>query len=186
MAGNIVDELVRSLNAVLAPLGTYEIILIDDCSSDDSWTRLQAQKGITALRNKRNTGQHATIRRGVGLAVGDWIVVMDCDMQDNPEDIPALYRKVLEGYDIVYARRCNIKQSLLRRSLSVAFHKVYSLRKGIKTDPAIANFAIYRKGFYGRNDGRTAVVDVEHCRRFAGRSSYTPLRLIKATFRLLR
>ncbi len=186
MAGNIVDELVRRLKAVLAPLGEYEIILIDDYSTDDSWERLEAQHGITALRNERNIGQHATIRRGVELARGEWIVVMDCDLQDDPADIPRLYAKALEGYDVVYARRCNIRQSRLRRFFAKAFHKVYALRRGIKTDPAIANFAICRKGCYGRQDCRTAVIDVEHCPRFAGRSSYTPWKLIKATFRLLR
>ncbi len=186
MAGNIVDELVRRLKAVLAPLGGYEIILIDDCSGDDSWERLKAQEGITALRNERNIGQHATIHRGVESARGEWIVVMDCDLQDDPADIPHLYAKALEGYDIVYARRCNIKQNRLRRFFSVAFHKIYSLRKGTKTDPAIANFAVYRKGCYGRRDCSIAVVDVEHCPRYAGRSSYTPWKLIKLFFKLLR
>ncbi len=186
MAGNIVDELVRRLNAALAPLGEYELILIDDHSGDDSWERLKAREGITALRNDRNIGQHATIRRGVELAQGDWIVVMDCDLQDNPDDIPRLYAKALEGYDAVYARRCNIRQSRPRRFFAVAFHKAYSLRKGIKTDPAIANFAIYRKGCYGCRDCRKAVVDVEHCPRYAGRSSYTLWKLLKLTFSLLR
>ncbi len=186
MAGNIVDELVRRLTEALSPLGAYEIILIDDHSSDDSWERLAAQQGITALRNERNIGQHATIRRGVEIAKGDWIVVMDCDLQDNPCEIPKLYKKNLEGYDIVYARRCHIRQSRLRRLLSEAFHRLYSVKKGIKSDPAIANFAIYRKGFYGCRDGRIAVVDVEHCPRYAGRSSYTPWKLIRLTFRLLK
>ncbi len=186
MAGNIVDELVRRLARALSPLGEYEIVLIDDCSSDDSWERLRAQAGITVLRNGRNIGQHATIRRGVELAGGDWVVVLDCDLQDNPDDIPRLYAKALEGYDVVYARRCNIRQSRLRRLFSVAFHTFYSLYKGVRTDPAVANFAIYRKGFYGRRDGRTAIVDVEHCPRYAGRSSYTPWKLIKLFFRLLR
>ncbi len=186
MAGNIVDELVRRLKAVLTPLGSYEIILIDDCSSDDSWERLKAHKGITALRNEHNIGQHATIRRGIELAKGDYVVVMDCDLQDNPDDISRLHVKALEGYDIVYARRYNIHQGVLRRLLSVLFHKLYSLRKGIKTDPSIANFAIYRRGFYGHRDCSIAVVDVEHCRRYAGRSSYTPWKLIQATFRLLK
>ncbi len=186
MAGNIVDELVRRLKAVLAPIGEYEIILIDDCSSDDSWERLRAQQGITALQNERNVGQHATIKRGMDLASGEWIVVLDCDLQDDPVYIPLMYAKALDGFDIVYARRCNILQSPLRRLFSVAFHKIYSLHNGIESDPAIANFAIYRKGFYGRFDCRIDVIDVEHRPRYAGRSSYTPWKLIKLFFKLLR
>ncbi len=186
MAGNIVDELVRRLTNALTPLGRYEIILIDDCSDDDSWERLQAQQGITVLRNEQNIGQHATIRRGVSLVKGDWIVVLDCDLQDNPADIPRLYAKALEGYDIVYARRLHIKQHPLRRFFAVTFHKLYSLRIGFHTDPAIANFAIYRKGYYGRNDCRIGVIDVEHNERYAGHSSYTPWKLIQHFFRLMR
>ncbi len=186
MAGNIVAELVRRLTVVLAPLDGYEIILIDDHSGDNSWEQIRAMQGVTALRNERNIGQHATIRRGVELARGQWTVVMDCDLQDNPVEIPRLYAKALEGYDIVYARRCNIRQTRLRRLFAVIFHKLYSLRKGVRTDPAIANFAIYRKGYYGRSDCRIAVIDVEHCPRYAGRSSYTLWKLIKLFFRLLR
>ncbi len=186
MAEEVVEELVATLKEVLWKLGDYEIILIDDCSTDNSWKKIKDRNDIRIYRNECNIGQHATIRKGIMLAEGDWIVVMDCDLQDNPYEIPKLYTQALMGFDIVYARRTQIKQSHLRRFCSELFHKLHSFRRGKKNDPAVANFAIYRKGYFGKTDCKIETVDVVHCERFAGKSSYTLWKLIKLAIKLLR
>src|SRR2546423_6378829 len=87
----------------------YEIIMVDDGSPDRSGERVEqlaAQDShVVALLLSRNFGQHAAITAGVSEARGDWIVVMDCDLQDRPEDIPLLFAKAMEGHEIVFARR---------------------------------------------------------------------------------
>ncbi len=66
----------------------------------------------------RNFGENYAITAGLSFAKGDWVVVMDCDLQNRPEDVPLLYAKAQEGYDIVYARRIDKKFGFFTRSIS--------------------------------------------------------------------
>lgn len=127
----------------------YEIILVNDASPDSSWKKIKEEcikdKRIKGINLSRNAGQHAAISAGLKYAFGEKIVIMDCDLQDNPEELPKLWAKSQEGFDIVMARRINRKDKLITRFFSQVFHFLYSLLKGIKTDPAIANYAIYNR-----------------------------------------
>jgi len=87
----------------------HELIFVDDGCPKGSWEilrRLAAEDSdLVCIRLSRNFGQHAAIQAGLSRVCGDWIIVMDCDLQDRPEEVPSLLAKALEGYDIVRAKR---------------------------------------------------------------------------------
>ena len=147
----LLDELVRRIEASVAPLTPhYEIILVDDCGPDNSWARIQAQARrdgrIRGFRLSRNFGQHKAITAGLEQARGEWIVVMDCDLQDQPEEIPGLLAHAQAGgYDLVFARRVARQDSWLKRKGSQVFYWVLSYLTGTVQDPAIANFGVYHR-----------------------------------------
>ena len=200
-AENLVDELVRRIQASLnAITQNYEIILVDDRGPDSSWQRIEAQAArdprVRGVRLSRNFGQHKAITAGLAHARGEWIVVMDCDLQDQPEEIPALYRYALDGqYDLVFARRVERQDSWLKRAGSRAFYSVLSYLTGTKQDPAIANFGIYHRkvieAVLAMGDSiryfptmvrwvgfRAGGLAVDHAERPEGTSSYNLRRLI--------
>lgn len=102
-------ELHRRLTDVLAPLGAYEIVLVDDGSSDGSWDALlelaSRDTHLRLLRLSRNFGHQAALSAGLDAARGEAIVLMDADLQDPPEVIPQLVAKWRDGFDVVYAIR---------------------------------------------------------------------------------
>ncbi|WP_254979747.1 glycosyltransferase family 2 protein [Cyanobium sp. ATX 6A2] len=151
---------------------------------------------VKGIRLSRNFGQHSAITAGLGLAKGDWIVVMDCDLQDRPDQISTLYSKALEGYDIVFARRRVRRDSRLKRIYSRAFYSVFSYLTGTAQDAAIANFGIYQKkvidAVLSMDDNiryfpamvqwvgfKSTRVDVEHSPRAQGDSTYNLGRLLR-------
>jgi dolichol-phosphate mannosyltransferase len=193
-AEHIIPELLRRLELSLQHITSdYEYILVEDGSTDNSWLVMEAaarnNKNIKAIKLSRNFGQHYAITAGVDSCKGDWVVVMDCDLQDRPEEIPALYNKVTEGFDIVYAKRNNRRDTFRKKTLSKLFYKTYSFLAGIKYDGHVANFGIYSRKvievlktmkepmrafapmvrWLGFNK---AFIKVEHGERFSGRSTY--------------
>lgn len=177
----------------------YELILVNDHSPDKSWQHIveygEKDQRIKGIDLSRNFGQHNAITAGLMYASGDWIVVMDCDLQDRPEEIPNLYAKALEGWDIVFARRLNRKDSYVKRLQSYAFHRVFNWLSGLHTDETIANFGIFKREVIdnfnkmpekARSFGslidylgfkRTAI-EVQHDARAEGKSSYTLSKLV--------
>ncbi|MCB2379733.1 glycosyltransferase family 2 protein [Hymenobacter sp. BT635] len=149
-AEHLLDELVARLHAVLAPLtDSYEIILVDDSSPDGSWGKIQALAAVDArirgLRLSRNFGQHHAITAGLDAARGEWVVVMDCDLQDRPEEIPALYARTRQGYDVVLASRTSRQDAWLKTSISRGFYALLSYLTGTHQDPRVANFGLYHR-----------------------------------------
>jgi glycosyltransferase involved in cell wall biosynthesis len=196
----IVDELVSRLCASLNSITSqYEIILVDDCGPDKSWDKIVANAAnnnkIIGIRLSRNFGQHHAITAGLDKSKGNWVVVMDCDLQDQPEEIAKLYAKAKEGYDIVFARRAQRQDTFFKRFTSQLFYKGFAYLSGIPQDGTIGNFGIYnRKVIDAINSmrepmrafapmarwvgfNRTAI-DVAHAERFEGSSSYNWSRLI--------
>jgi glycosyltransferase involved in cell wall biosynthesis len=105
-----VAELHRQLVSTLEGLvSSFEIVLVNDGCPANSWDAVRAvaacDSRVKAINLSRNFGQHYAIAAGVHHSCGNWVVVMDCDLQDRPVEIAKLYRKALEGYDIVYALR---------------------------------------------------------------------------------
>lgn len=200
-ARNILPALCERLDATLSQItDRYEIILVDDRCPQDSWSVLRSLVGqypnLVILRLSRNFGQHYAITAGVDIARGDWTVIMDCDLQDRPEDIPRLLAIAEGGYDVVIARRRQKAHSLFKRSTSWLYHKLFSLLSGYRMDSRTGTFRIMRRSvvdafcrmreMYRLFGGmvqwlgfRTAYVEVEHDPRYEGRTSYTLRRLLK-------
>lgn len=203
-AEKIIPALISRIEASAKLLtDDYEIVLVDDFSPDNSWTIIEneAKKNtrVKGLKLSRNFGQHYAISAGLKYATGDWIVVMDCDLQDQPEEVVKLYDKAKEGYDIVYAKRQERNDSFLKKLSSTMFHAVYDYLSGQKTDKTVANFGIYNKAvidelnkmpevarffpsLVGYVGFRHASVNVEHAARYEGKSSYSLSKLLKLTF----
>jgi dolichol-phosphate mannosyltransferase len=133
---------------------------------------------------------------GVERSKGDWVVVMDCDLQDKPEAIVDLYKKAEQGYDVVFARRVARKDSLVVKQLSKLYHSVLDFFTGTKTDNTIGNFSISKRividNFLKLNEkGRSyqlfikwvgfnqTFIDIEGDVRFEGKSSYNFRRKLK-------
>lgn len=204
LAETFVKELVDRLNKTLSLLtDDYEIILVEDGSPDKSWGQIQSicenDHKVKGIKLSRNFGQHYAITAGLERATGDWIVVMDCDLQDKPEEIPTLYAKTNEGYDIVHARRLVRKDSYLKRITSLSFYRLFGYLTDSKQDPSIANFGIYhRKVIRSILDMKDHIryfptmiqwvgfsstkVDVDHSSRADGKSSYTWRKLLNLAF----
>jgi dolichol-phosphate mannosyltransferase len=108
----LISELVKQVDHYVRELTTdFEIILIDDGSSDQTWNEILKQieinQNIKAIKLSRNFGHHYAITAGLKNSTGEWVVVMDGDLQDKPEVIPSLYRKAQEGFDVVFVSRKN-------------------------------------------------------------------------------
>lgn len=125
-----VSELCRQLIEVLEGLGAdFEIVLVDDGSKDRSWQTIRElslqHPSVKGLRFSRNFGHHYAITAGLDYCTGDWVVVMDSDLQDAPSAIPELLAKALEGYDVVLARRMGRKYGWLKNFLARWFYKTF-------------------------------------------------------------
>jgi len=200
-AEGCLHELHRRLTTALRSItDDFEIVLVDDGSRDRSWQVIaelaKLDRCVKGIKLSRNFGQHFAITAGLDYARGDWVVVMDCDLQDQPEGIPELYRKVQEGYDIAWARRVRRQDSGLKKLSSNFFRSVFNALGDVKHDRSASNYSISSKrviecvrGFREHNQSfplflssvgfREAFVDVEHATRLSGRSAYTWSRLLR-------
>lgn len=206
-AEKILPILVSEINLVMERIGEdYEIILIDDRSPDNSWEVMKVLSNqnpkIKSIRLSRNFGQHSAIFAGLTKTKGDWVVVMDCDMQDQPKEIAKLYKKALEGYDIVLGQRENRKDKFLKKLSSKLFYKVFNYLSGGQFNNEIGNFGIYRKkaidSILNINDYikffplfinwvgfKSVSIPIEHGEREEGKSSYSISRLLKLAFNVI-
>jgi dolichol-phosphate mannosyltransferase len=129
------EELHARLTASLREVTPdYEIVLVDDRSTDAAWEILRRLAGedprLRIVRLSRNFGQHAAITAGLARSTGAWTVVMDCDLQEPPEEIPRLYAKAQEGYEIVRATREGRRHSAFRRVSATLYRRMLSEREG--------------------------------------------------------
>jgi glycosyltransferase involved in cell wall biosynthesis len=120
-------ELVDRVRAVLeAGGGSWELIIVDDGSSDDTWdaiTRLHADdQRVHGIRFARNYGKAAALAAGFAAAAGARLVTMDADLQDDPDEIPALLARLDEGYDLVSGWKQDRKDSWLKNNSSKIFN----------------------------------------------------------------
>ncbi len=187
-------ELHRRLTEVLGRLaGEYEIILVNDACPQNSWEEIEAlcarDSHVVGLELSRNFGQIKALTAGLDYSTGDWVVVMDCDLQDRPEEIERLYAKAREGYDVVFARRQTRRDSALKVFVSRCFYRVYSFAADAAYDPALCNFSISSRkvvdGYCGMRElhrafvmyiqwmgFRQGFIDVQQQERYAGKSGY--------------
>src|SRR5690349_1205606 len=124
----------------------YEIVLVDDGSPDRSGEMLEAianaDPRVVAVVLSRNFGQHPAILAGLSEAKGDAVVVMDCDLQDRPEDIPLMDRKLREGFDVVIGRRQDRTDSLFKRVTSRAWFAILNRLTDSPADPQAGSFSM--------------------------------------------
>lgn len=195
------DQLCKRISKAISEIPCeYEIILVDDFSPDSSWKIIQylasTDKRIKALSLSRNFGQHSAISAGLAFTKGDWVIIMDCDLQDRPEEIVHLYQKAEEGYDAVLAKRCFRKDPWLKIMCSMLFYRLFNYLLDTKLDSSIGNFGIYNRKiitailsmkdkvryfpamvqWVGFNQ---TSISVRHDARSTGKSSYTFIKLLK-------
>ena len=196
-----IEELATRLQLVLNGLvNEYEIIFIDDGSPDQSWMLIddlaKRNPQIRGLKLSRNFGQHSAISAGLLNASGKWVVVMDGDLQDMPEDIPELYRVAMSGTDSVLARRSTRDDGVLKKVNSRIFYKVFAKLTGSTLTHEYGNFGIYSRkvinsinqmpenersfGLFAEWVGfKRSEILVNRAKREHGPSSYSYLSLIR-------
>jgi glycosyltransferase involved in cell wall biosynthesis len=178
---------------------SYEVVMVDDRSPDDAWNEIEAlvalDRRVCGVRLSRNFGQHAAITAGLSRARGRWVVVLDCDLQDPPEEIPRLYHEARRGHDIVFGRRARKPTGLARRLLARMYFGGLRLFAGVKIDGQYGTFSIISRdvvnAFLALQDRDrhylfilswlgfdTATVDYVPAVRYAGKSSYSLRRLL--------
>ena len=196
----MLEELVSRIEASVETFSVdYEIILVNDCSPDNSWTKIKEicsrDNKVKGINLSRNFGQHYAITAGLAESTGEWVTVMDCDLQDRPEEIPNLYKKAQEGFDTVFAQRTERKDKFLKRLSSTLFNATFAFLTDQEQDKTVGNFGIYSRKvinavlsmgdsvrwfpimvkWVGFNIG---YLPVEHSERAEGKSSYSLRRLL--------
>jgi glycosyltransferase involved in cell wall biosynthesis len=172
----------------------WELVLIDDASPDGAWELMCAlaarDRRVRSLRLSRNFGQHAAITAGLAESRGRWVAVMDCDLQDPPEEIPRLLATAREGYDVVLTRRDQRRQAWHRRVGARIYFRLRNHLLGTKVDTEYSMLSVISRSVtdaflrMGDRDRqymlilhwlgfRRAVLELEHVEREVGRSSYT-------------
>jgi dolichol-phosphate mannosyltransferase len=191
---DVLPELCHQLEEHLSDITkNYEVILVNDASPDGAWQAIRdlakEDPRIRGVDLSRNFGQHAAITAGLSHSTGEWVVVMDCDLQDQPKEIIKLYAKGQEGYEVVFGRRYQRQDKPTKVALSRLYRKVYDYFTDTDSDPAVANFGIYQRKVIDafltmRERNRTlqlfirwlgfrnASINIEHAPRIGGRSGY--------------
>jgi undecaprenyl-phosphate 4-deoxy-4-formamido-L-arabinose transferase len=201
-----VEELYRRALAALEPgPRTFELIFIDDGSTDGTFAMLErlhrADPRVRAVRFKRNFGQHPAMHAGLSRARGDIVVTMDGDLQNAPEDIPRLVEAVEAGNDVASGRRRARKDPLGRAVPSRVINGMLRRFTGVAISDFGCAFNAYRRsavepmlGSIGKQKFTKALVlsggasvievDVSHAAR-SGPSRYSPLRLTRMALHVL-
>jgi dolichol-phosphate mannosyltransferase len=143
------NELYKRLDQTLNKItNNYEIIFVCDGDPTNSWVIISELAGkdnrVKGLNLSRNFGQHNALTAGLEYSKGEWVVVMDCDLQDQPEEIENFYYKAMEGYDVVLGKRIRRFDGFFKRTSSWLFYRTLSYLTNSKHDCTIANFGIYK------------------------------------------
>ena len=127
----------------------YEVIIIDDGSSDQTWEAIQQHcyknPRVKGIKLSKNFGHHYAITAGLDYSQGEWVVVMDGDLQDRPEVIPDLYKKAKEGFDVVFVSRIKRPESKVYLIFQKIFYVILKSLSGLNFDSSQANFSIISK-----------------------------------------
>lgn len=194
--GELYTRLTRTMENLKKP---YEIIFVDDGSDDNSFRVLKGlnekDKSIKVIRFSRNFGQHIAITAGFDQCKGEAIILMDADLQDQPEEIPKLIERFNEGYDVVYAIRKYRQDTFLKKATSKIFLRILSKLVGRDIPSDVGAYRIMRKNVVEnlktlRENSRFitglvpwlgfshSTVEVRCGTRFAGKTKYNLWKLI--------
>jgi dolichol-phosphate mannosyltransferase len=201
--GGVVDELSTRIAAAAdaAAVSSWELVLVDDRSPDDAWRRILAlaarEPRIRGIRLSRNFGQAAAITAGLAEARGALVVVMDGDLQEPPEAIPALVEQAANGFDVVHTRRLESAQGTVRRALGRIYFRLRDALNGTELGADHGTMSLVTRrvvdAFLTLNDRHReflvmlgwlgfdqTTIDVEHAPRPEGESSYDLRKLVRA------
>jgi dolichol-phosphate mannosyltransferase len=192
---DVLSELHQRTVATLEKITpAFELIFVNDASPDKAWQVIKElgarDKRVRGINLSRNFGQYPAITAGLSGSRGEWVVVMDCDLQDRPEEIEQMYRKAQEGFFVVVGSRQKRHDSWLRLFVSRAFYATLSYLTGRHHDRTLANFGIYHRrvidAILSLKDHmryfsvmvrwvgfKTATVPVLHAERKGGKSGYS-------------
>jgi len=191
----LVEQVEGAVSGMALP---FEILLVDDASPDGAWARIgeiaRVHAGVRGLRLARNFGQHYAIAAGIEHARGDIVVVMDCDLQDVPAEIPRLVAAVRDGAEIAFGQRTERQDAGLKRLGSWAFFRFLSWMTGVRQDHTTSNFGAYSRKVIDTVNAmperercfplmvkwtgfRSVALPVTHAPRGSGRSGYSFSRL---------
>jgi len=200
----VLPEFCRRLTAVMEEYREpYEIVLVNDGSKDGTFSVMKAlhtsDPRIRAVDLSRNFGHQVAICAGLDFATGDLIAIMDSDLQDPPEVLPKFFKKLREGYDVVYAVRTGRKESLFKKAAYAAFYRLLKSianvdipldsgdfcvmsRRALDTLKSMPERNRFLRGLRGWIGFRQVGVEYERERRFAGDVKYTFSKLLKLAF----
>ena len=201
------EHLVERVKAAAATTGmALEIILDNDGSPDGSWQRIaelaRVHPEVRGVRLSRNFGQHYAIAAGLEHARGELVAVMDCDLQDLPEELPRLVAAAKSGSDIALAQRTERQDSPLKRFTSFAFFKLLGYLTDVRQDHSTANFGVFSRKVIDVVNAMpeadrcfplmvkwtglpTTLVPVGHARRGEGRSGYNLGKLLRLALNIV-
>lgn len=193
-AKNINELYLRLVNSLEKIDNNFEIVFVNDASPQNDWEiikELASQDNrIKGINLSRNFGQHNAITAGLDFSSGEWVVVMDGDLQDPPEEIPKLYSKAQQGFDVVFGRRYKRQDVFNKKLMSRVFHKLFDYLADRETDETVANFSICSSDvitsfrllreqnrsypdFVRWMGYKTIYIDIEHAHRPVGETSYS-------------
>jgi len=200
-----IPELTKQISDALKDFN-WELILVNDCSPDNSWTEIKKvaaeNNNITGINLRKNGGQDLAILAGLNHAKGKWIVIMDDDLQHSPYDIPKLYTQAQKGFDVVYADFKQKKQKLWKNLGSWLNGKVSEITlgkpKGIYLSPfkiisgsvvkemcKLNNLFPYIDGLIFQVTKNITQINIEHHKREYGKSNFTLLKSMQVFFRMM-
>jgi len=203
-AEKIVPELVRRIKETMESLPhTYEIVLVEDGSPDKSWQVIEEackeHPEVVGIKLSRNFGQHYAITAGLAESIGDVVIVMDCDLQDDPKYIPELLEGQDRGAEIIYTEKTSRKHSWFKNLTAQLFNQVFNYlidNKHWKASGAIGSYSLLSRkavnAYLEIKDYRrhylmvlrwlgfpSHTIQIEHSARFEGKSSYTFSKLVQ-------
>ncbi len=186
----LVENLIESVNRLPVDI---EIILVDDFSPDSSWEKItqncEKYSFVKGIRLSRNFGQQIAMSAGIQFASGDYVIIMDGDLQNPPSAIPLLVDKLQEGNDIVYTvskTRNNLKDEITSKLFWFVLTKIFKVNiiknqlmmKGM-TKMFAKNYTMYTEisrtvsGIVNDIGMKHAVIEIENRKRHSGKSSYS-------------
>lgn len=200
-----IPELTKQISDALKDF-SWELILVNDCSPDNSWTEIKKvaaeNNNITGINLRKNGGQDLAILAGLNHAKGKWIVIMDDDLQHSPYDIPKLYAQAQKGFDVVYADFKQKKQKLWKNLGSWLNGKVSEITLGKPKEIYLSPFKIisgsvvkemcklnnlfpYIDGLIFQVTKNITQINIEHHKREYGKSNFTLLKSMQVFFRMM-
>lgn len=200
-AEQIVDELVnRIIEEVKKFTHNFEVVLVDDGSDDSSWQAIEKNceihPEVKGIKLSRNFGQHHAVSAGLERASGDAIVIIDCDLQDDPKNIQKLYQEYSNGYEVVFTKRIQRRHSPFKAITARIYNMFFYLLADKNYNVDVGSLTLISKKvkneFVKMEDKErlyiqlikwlgfnSTYVHVEHHARYSGQSSYSFFQLLK-------